>query len=348
VRLHDGTTHHIALVEGDAAYAELFRRLQTRPRRRNPDDFDNDWDKFEYLKGRAYRSARKLLGLPAAPDIAILASMVSKLRSASQIWLGEKHPISAVVITSPDLLQLEDEVLGDVLDYLKLRNLLLQPYPGAQDYLDATSAALIGYGSGLCRNYLDAYDCEKEEWYMPDTRTLFLDFNNASLSGNIRSGRNIHDLFKEEGGFIDPELGHGNSGMPLVNEVSVNACGGASDFWYDVSTKIRKLVESQERSGFPRISQLILTGTFASDACFRYAIRDALSGLVSEIAMPVVDRPSNSTTAEEEWKTLFEFATARGAAEMAKRRQEGPTLCKQTDACRKRREGTYATSFRQQ
>jgi hypothetical protein len=175
--------------------------------------------------------------------------------------------------------------------------------------------------------------------------TPFLDFNNASLCENIRSGRNIHDLYKEEEGFINPELGHGSSGMPLVDEIGVDACGGASDFWYDVSMKIRKLVGSCERSGFPRISQLIFTGTSASDACFRHVVRDVLYDLVSESAMAVGDRPSNSSTAEGQWKTLFEFATARGAAEMAKCRQEGPVLCKQTDACRKGREGTYATRF---
>jgi hypothetical protein len=230
--------------------------------------------------------------------------------------------------------------------YLKLRNLMIQPYPEAWRPFDAASAALVGYGQGLCRDYLDAYECEMEEWYMQDENTLFLDFNAASLSGSIRAGRNVQDLFLSHGNFIDATLGYGN--RPLTSKITDHDCSDAAGFWQVVSARIRKLVVTGQRGSLPRISQLVLTGTFASNYCFHTAIRSALQDVVDDSTLAVLDGESSSRTSEREWKTLFEFATARGAAEMAKRRQEGPTFCRQTDACRKRREATHAIPFRQQ
>jgi hypothetical protein len=205
---------------------------------------------------------------------------------------------------------------------------------------------LIGYGQGVCRNYLDVYVCEKEEWYMPYVRTLFLDFNDASLSGSLRSGRNVHDQSASDANFIDMNLGY--SDWPPTSKTTNHECGHVSGFWQDVSARIREMVVVGQRGSLPRISQLILTGTYASDDCFHTAIRRALHDLVDDKTLAILDGGSTSSSSEGKWKTMFEFATARGAAEMAKRRQEGPTLCGQTDECRKRREGTHAMAFRQQ
>ncbi|KAF7875139.1 hypothetical protein EAF04_002311 [Stromatinia cepivora] len=46
VRLHDGTYQRIALIEGDALYTALLRRLATGPKNRTPDHFDSNWKKL--------------------------------------------------------------------------------------------------------------------------------------------------------------------------------------------------------------------------------------------------------------------------------------------------------------
>jgi hypothetical protein len=50
----------------------------------------------------------------------------------------------------------------------------------------------------------------------------------------------------------------------------------------------------------------------------------------------------------DEQQSLFQFATARGAAEIAKRRQEGPVRCAQSDECKRRREEGRQTMLRKQ
>jgi hypothetical protein len=162
VRLHNGTFHHIALIEGDASYTGLMRRMATGPTVRTPDDSDTRWEMLQYLRSRTQRLLNKLIGRPATPETAVLASMVSKLVDKTQAWLGDKDPIVAAVLSSPDHFRLTNEETSDILDYLKLRNLMAAPPLFYELY--ATSAAYAGYGKGLCRTYTDAYACEREEW----------------------------------------------------------------------------------------------------------------------------------------------------------------------------------------
>jgi hypothetical protein len=278
--------HHVALVEGDAAYVELLRRRSSTRSSLAAGEFHDGWERLACVAARARRVVKKFFGLPSMPEVAILASMISKLRSAVEEKLGRR--ISAMVITFPDLIHFEDEVIRDVMAYLKLRNLMVQPYPEAWRRFDAASAALVGYGQGLCRHYLDAYECEMEEWYMQDENTLFLDFNNVSLSGSIRAGRNVQDLFSSDGNFIDATLGYGNRSTTSKTPTD-NDCSDVSEFWQDVSARIRALVLAGQRGSLPRISQMILTGAFAAEHSFQDAVRSALQDVVDASTLATLD-----------------------------------------------------------
>ena len=332
VRLHNGSFQHVALIDGDSSYVELLSRLATGPMDRTPDHFDTAWEKWEYVKQRTLRHLNKLRGLPATPDTAVLANMISSLHNATQSWLGPEWPITAMVVSSPDRVRLSEEELTDVFDYLKLKDLLASSDSNWHEELYSASAAYAGYGQGLCTNHTDAYKCEEEEWYFPYQRLLHIDHSEESLSATIEGLRTARDGAMDSG-FIDPTLGTGSSRWQDDYD--------GSQYIQAITHRIRELVMRFKRVFKPKITALVLTGSRATGLGFKAAIRDALQDYVaSEDVLDVLVEDSDlvRTFSEYEWHQFFEFATARGAAEIAKRRQEGPVDCRQTDECKRRRE----------
>lgn len=162
-----------------------MRQLAAGPVNRTPDHFDFNWEKLQYLKLRASRLANKLAGQPATPKTAMLATMVSKLVNATQMWLGSEHNVVAAVLSSAGCIGLTDEELEDIFDYMKLKDLMNNPNSLYQLY--ATSAAYAGYSKDLCRTYIDAYACEREDAKFPDQRVLHLDPDSETLSGTLKT-----------------------------------------------------------------------------------------------------------------------------------------------------------------
>lgn len=325
------------MIEGDASYTALLHRLAIGPENRTPDHIDSNWRKLQYVKARAQRHLNKLLGRPATPETAALAVMVSALYNETQTWLGGEQPIVAAVLSSPDRIRLTYEEINDVFDFLKLKNLMAEP--DSLEDLYATSAAYAGYGRGLCTTYTDAYACVREESLFPFQRVLHVDFNRESLSGTIKSLQSARDG-AVDAAFIDPDLGY-------VREEVRLAIAPESDgelYWATVSARIRELVVSFK----PRITELLLTGTSVTDARFKSALRDALHGIVAEDIFAVLNGAGDNAINGDEWKAIFEFATARGAAEVAKRRQEGPVRCAQSDECKKRRKYEWPAVLQKQ
>ena len=339
--MHDGSLRDIALVQGDDAYTTLMRQLATGPMERVPDHLGSNWEKLQYLKARAQRLANKLAGRPATPETAIIASLVSKLVAATKAALGDEQAVVAAVISSSDRIHLTDEELGDVFDYLKLRHLMSGPNTLYQLY--ATSAAYAGYAKGLCQTYTDAYDCETEEAFLPYQRLLHLDLSAASLSGTIKSLQTVKDG-SSDASFVDPDLGFGQHSGSLTT----TAAEGESAYWTAVSYRIRTLVKSLNRLYMPHVSELILTGPSAADKRFQDAVRTALQDLIAtDGVLAGLDAHGQSSNGPAEWQSFLTFATARGAAEIAKRRQEGPVSCAQSNDCKQRRERVHHDGQRQ-
>jgi hypothetical protein len=231
------------------------------------------------------------------------------------------------VLSIPDGIPLTDEEVNDAFDYLKLKNLMAEP--DSFEDLQATSAAYAGYGRGLCTTYTDVYACEREEWRFPYQRVLHIDFNRESLSGTIKSLQSARDGLVNAA-FVDPDLGHAREEVRLA--IAPESDGEL--YWATVSARIRELVISFKL----RITELLLTGTSATDVRFKAALRDALHDIVAEDILAVLNGDGDNAINGDEWKAMFDFATARGAAEVAKRRQEGPVRCAQSDECKERRE----------
>lgn len=340
VRLHDGSSHDIALIEGDASYTALMRRLATGPMDRTPDHFNSNLDKLHYLKSRATRLANKLAGRPATPETAILATMVSKLVDATQTWLGSGHAVGTAVLSSPDRIRLTDEEIGDIFDYLKLQNLMDEPTSLYQLY--TTSAAYAGHGKGLCRTYIDAYSCEREESELPDQRVLHLDLNTDTLSDTLKTLRSAYDG-SVDATFVDPELGFRHEDARLATADEDDTISEA--YWIDVSKRVRELITKPlQRVYMPHVTELLLSGPHATNERFHDAVRAAFQDLdADESVLASLGHGNGSLSGHEEWRSPLKFATARGAAEIAKRRQEGPVQCAQSEECRHRRESVHGT-----
>ncbi|KAI9857502.1 MAG: hypothetical protein M1813_008252 [Trichoglossum hirsutum] len=326
VRLHDGNYQTIAHIDGMPSYTSLLRRLATGPQNRIPDHIPSTWGKLRYLQKRAQRLLNKSLGLPANPETAIFADLISMLKTETEAALGNGQQVAAAVLSSPDRIRLTDEEVTDVFDYLGIRNLMAEP--DTLDDLYATSSAYAGFGMGLCEQYTNPYACEREESHFPTQRLLHLDFAPDNLSGTIKSLKSVRDGSVEEA-FIDLDLGLDRLGEgPDLEPEEERA------YWTTVTNRIRSFVQSFN----PQITQLILTGSSASVPRFKVAVKDALRDLVAEGTLKILDEEGKDSK-ESKDKTLdLVFATAKGAAEFAKRRQEGPVRCVEREECKRARE----------
>lgn len=303
---------------------------------RELNNFDTYWEMLRHAKAVAQRRLNKLLGRPATPETAILASMVTKLQDVTEQWL-KGEPVTAAVITSPERIRLTDRELDDVCYHSKLKNLMA--IPDSFEDLHATSAAYAGYGRGLCAHYTDAYECEYEAWVFPYHFLLHIDFSRDSLSGTIKGLKTAMDGSLRES-FIAPDLGLAQEEGQVTSTSDIHD----SPYWTMVSSRIHELVVSFKLP----VTDLLLTGESAGNPQFQAVLRDTLHDIIAPDALAMFAEIGEESTSPEDQKYTFEFATARGAAEVAKRRQEGPIRCRQTDECKRRREMVHQTVFRKQ
>lgn len=134
---------------------------------------------------------------------------------------------------------------------------------------------------------------------LPFEEVLVIDFTDAALRMTIKG----MEPFTNSGAsatFIDPDLGFEDS----------------QSFFAKVEAQMRRFVQAYRSE----ITMILLTGTRANDERFKQALRDALADLVSLQAML-------RNLFHDHAEPMHVFATARGAAEVAKRRLEGPVRC---------------------
>lgn len=302
-----------------------MRQRTTAPLHQEPPTYDTIWDKLRYLKSRAQRRANKLAGRPATPETGILASMVSDLVDSTQSTQGGKYVVVAAALSSPDLARFTSEEIGDILDYLRIRDLTSKPQSSSP--LHATSAAYGAYGKGLCHTYTDSCVCEREEWMLPRQCVLHVDLNSNALSGTIKGMQTVYGGAVYSS-FVKPLLGYNH--RYELSAMLNRPHGDTGLYWSAVKNQIRRLLRDFHRNNTSEVTELLLTGRYAADE----NLKNALKALLLELSGPdgVLAIPSNyimGSKDEAEAKAFFTFATARGAAEIAKRRQE----CVQEDQC---------------
>lgn len=272
--------------------------------------------KLLWAKERTQRLLKKGFGRPATPTTTILTDMVSGLKSQVESDLRDGRKVTTAVLSSPDQVKLSAEEISDALEHQGIRNLMDEPEEWEDLY--ASSAAYAGFGMGLCEHHTDPYVCEREDNQIyPSTRLLHLDFSPESLCATVKWIKSAKDSSVDES-IVDPDLGLGKT---LAFDAG---------YWDAVRDRIRRLVQS---FGL-RITQVVLTGSSAHDQRFKDAVREALRDWTTVGALDVLDRQYHAGE-----PSMLLYATARGAAEFAKRRQEGPVSCVESKKCKEIRRG---------
>jgi hypothetical protein len=249
------------------------------------------------------------------PQVAGLSVLVSQLCETVHAKPGGR--VKTVALSQPDNVTVTKEDVSDVFDFLGIKNLMLDKLDPLFSQLFVTLVAFAGYNKGLCRNYTDVYACEKEEYFFPSRWTLFLDYSQDSLSGGFDLVQEAH-MFRVRNKFVDSSLG--------IRQLS--AYKDEDVYRAKVATGTREFVKSTRRE----VQELVLTGDSASDPRFHTALHNALADSSSGQGS-VVQGPKDFELLKQIDQPTFLHATTNGAADFAKRRQEGMARCRLPEKC---------------
>lgn len=278
------------------------------------------------------RSLNKKLGWPATPDVGILADMLAKLRDAAGSAAGGAP--DHVAVSRPPINCLRDEDIWDALEHAGLRPWLdFNDIPEAGMYptsLSEAHAVFAAGGQGLCKNYKDLFECWEEEERMPWYITLLVGFTQKDLRAEIVAIR--APFYWYQG--VWEKFADFDAGLDgMANFTSEEA------FWEHVRGRIAGIVVSIAPL---RIAKLVLAGENATDPRFLRALTDALVGAGYIVSDAEGGGEGSLLLAVEEGDrdTLAEpiFATARGAAQYSRWRQEAPIGCRERKECEGRRD----------
>jgi hypothetical protein len=290
----------------------MTKLLHTTPETRYPDDIPTPYGKIQYIVCRLQRAINKVLGRPSNQQTAILAEMLARLKTAVKELLPLGTYTTHAVVTTPDSIRLTAEEVGDVLDYLNIANLMVEP-----EELYMASSAYAGFGYGLCKSYTQPYICaQEEELDLPYRTVLVVDFLDTALSMTIKGVRS----YKTSGAdatLIEHELGYGTGRSAEELEI----------LFAELRTRMRRFLQ-RSRS---KVTMVLLVGTRVGDRRFRDVLKDALEVHAQSSTTDNLHAPLELQSAGSALDSMF--ATAKGAAEVAKRRLEGPVRCVWSETC---------------
>jgi hypothetical protein len=269
---------------------------------------------FRDLPRQLARQARKEGGLPASPDVGILADMIQRLRSAVELHLrslGYERRIAGVLVAVPHMHALYQEDTEDALEYAGLIDLASQPYRIGGPYAEA-GAAFNGLGFGLCSNYTDIKACDAEErGNVPPPpvhgrnqtriqRILTVSFTPTMLAATWTAPTLVAPSLRNDWGWVaDMKLG--------LNHVHDDP--RESHYWAAVRDGILTPIVETYRSLQEPLDKVILQGPYAADERLRAAVDEVL-----DLFAPYLNKSTDVYISDDPI-----FVAANGAAEMAKR-----------------------------
>ncbi|KAF5724456.1 chitinase [Fusarium mundagurra] len=322
VHFYNGTVKNIASIPANPEYAALMKRLAN-----SPPPPPSRWEKLR-------RSFNKKIGRPATPDVGIIATILVSLRDVTSAAVTS--PLDRVAVSHSRIQGLAEPDLWDALEHAHIRPWVaaclprpkvVLPLPAAGAYpsqLLESYAVFAGHGKGLCKHYKNFWQCEEEQDNVPLETTLVVGISPADLRGDIiRPWSAFTDLQPRRGDrtFVDLELG-------------LAASEDKPDFWARVTERLQGFCGTVPK-GF-RLDTILLTGENATHPAFLQALRSALVG------NGYLQRESDSGGSFfHEGETVIDpvFASARGAAQYARWRQEAPIGCEEQDKCEEERRG---------
>ncbi|GAB1316056.1 hypothetical protein MFIFM68171_06266 [Madurella fahalii] len=276
------------------------------------------WEKWR-------RSLNKKLGRPATPDVGILAGMFMALRDAVSLALAS--PLDSVAVAHPPIPGLAAYDVADALEYAGLRSWLTSETAGAGLYparLTEAHAVFAAEGQGLCNNYKDLFECWDEQERMVHHTVLLVGFTRVDLRAEVAPLRApFHWDQSVLEMFVD--LGAGLDGMDdFESEVA---------FWARVHDRLTAVARRT------RLTRVMLVGENVTDPKFLSVLKDALAGSRYAVGSGEIQGEERVLVVPERDRMVDPmFASARGAAQYARWRQEAPFGCREQRRCDEDRE----------
>ncbi|EXA32352.1 hypothetical protein FOVG_16398 [Fusarium oxysporum f. sp. pisi HDV247] len=329
VHFYNGTVKNIASIPANPEYAALMKRLANSP----PPPPLSRWEKLR-------RSFNKKIGRPATPNVGIIATILVSLRDVTSIAVTS--PMDRVAVSHPRIQGLAESDLWDALEYAHIRPWVaaglprpkvVLPLPAAGGYpsqLLESYAVFAGHGKGLCKHYKNFWQCAEEQDNVPLETTLVVGITPTDLRGEIiRTRSAFTDLQPRHGdrAFVDLELGLATS-------------EDNPDFWARVAERLQGFCGIVPEGFW--LDTILLTGENATHPAFLQALRSALVG--NGFLQRESDSGEKISFVHEGGAVIDPvFASARGAAQYARWRQEAPIGCEEQDRCEeeRRRQGKH-------
>ncbi|KAE8848740.1 hypothetical protein HRS9122_02756 [Pyrenophora teres f. teres] len=155
---------------------------------RYPPPYQSMEDQWNDQSRQWLRSVRKLVFLPASPDVGTLSTLTRSLVDIATS--NSPATVASVVISYPALPGLYAEDISDVGHHLSLPLLKgNHVYPPR-----SIVSAYAGYGMGLCTSYNDEAQCRKEGLILPVRPTLFIEYTSTAVLLHLASMREAYDL----------------------------------------------------------------------------------------------------------------------------------------------------------
>lgn len=319
--LYNGTVADIALVAASPDYVALMTRLVTSPK---PSPL-RKWNKW-------HRSINKKLGWPATTEVGILAGMLASLRDATNNALAS--PLDRVAVTHPPIPGLTEYDLSDALEHVGLRPWLAShlprpkigwpPLPEAGLYpeqLTEGRAVFAAHKRGLCEKYQNLWDCKEEEDQMKLEAVMVVGFTKGDLRAEVVRLRAPFDW--NQG--IEERLVDFSAGLDAIDNFESHTA-----YWAHVRNRLQTLLLKLPI----RLTMVLLAGEKATHTGFLISLRDAL--MESEYVLG--DNEGQVLVIGDEGGVIDPvFASARGAAQYARWRQEAPIGCEEPQDCQGQR-----------
>lgn len=271
------------------------------------------------------RSVNKKLGRPATPDVGTLAGMLMALRDAVSLALA--RPLASVAVSHPPVSGLAAYDLADALEHAGLRPWLTSEPAEAGLYparLTEAHAVFAAYGQGLCNNYKDLFECWEEEERMVHHTALLVGFTRGDLRAEVVA---LRAPFEWDQGVVDMfvDLGAGLDGMGNFES--------AVAFWAHVRDQLTAVARRA------RLTRVMLVGENVTDSRFIDVLKDALGGSGYAVGGGMIqDEAHILAVPDRDGVVDPTFASARGAAQYARWRQEAPFGCRERRECEEERE----------
>ncbi|KAF9760967.1 hypothetical protein IL306_004035 [Fusarium sp. DS 682] len=280
------------------------------------------WNKWK-------RSLNKKLGKPATEDVGTLAEMLVCLGDA--VGGALNISLDRVAVTYPPIPGLATYDLSDALEYAGLRPWIAPngelprpevewPFSSSGLYIEKLSeahAVMAAHGLGLCENYKNLFDCQEEEEFLPLEKVMVVGLTKVDLRAEVIMARAPLDYFSNKvlDRFVDLDAGLG-------------ACGNFDSdraYWDHVADRLKNLLGKQPTKD--PLTQVMLVGENSTHPIFLAALWDAMehSGYGDD-SMLVVKGGGDDMISPL-------FASARGAAQYARWRQEAPIGCQEWIDC---------------